>query len=71
MERENVEHCAPRNLRQVQSVKSRKKQGEQQEQDGSDSWELSWADSTGRIVGTSQPVRARYLAGQRSKPLDR
>ena len=34
LERENVEDCAPRNLRQVQSVKSRTKQREQQEQDG-------------------------------------
>jgi len=35
MERDNVENCAPRNLRQVQSVKSRTKHREQQEQDGS------------------------------------
>ena len=34
MERQNAEHCAPRNLRQVQSIKSRQRQKACQEDDG-------------------------------------
>jgi len=34
IERENAENCAPRNLRQVQSVKARTKQKDRQDDDG-------------------------------------